>query len=420
VLNEKISPWINGPGFNAMLDQETSKGLKFEGHYENLQRVGIFGLKAGDFHGKNGSRTIVSIDAHDITGSFNPLGMIFRNWEVDDVHLQTGTVMLQKTEPIPGAPKNAPWPPWTAIVWPYRVQLQDVKVDDARILFHLKEKESGIYDTFLEITPNGHDFEYDARGGEFRSPLTPALKVRHAHLLIRRPRLYCSEFVLGDDDAHPEETIRLVGAAGLQDDRAMKLKIDLNAVNVSPWFPPGQRAHILGHASGHFDYESSGTGLETAQGKGSLTVADGLLHALKPVVQYIKITGSPDPGDLPLKTCRADVRWDMGAITLDQIDVESEGVFHLTGTITITADKSLSGQIELGLTDPYLKWLPTARTAIFTRDDGPYHFATVQLSGTAQKPQQDLSDRVSKEVSKSPLIALKLFFNSATNWFDLD
>ncbi len=253
-----------------------------------------------------------------------------------------------------------------------------------------------------------------------RTPLTPALKVRHAHMLIRRPRLYCSEFVLGDDDSHPGETIRLNGEAGLQDDRSMKLKVDLDAINISPWFPPALRSHILGHASGHLDYESSGTGLETAQAKGSLVIADGLLHELKPVVQYIKITGSPDPGDLPLKSCRAHVRWDKGALTFEQIDVESEGVFRLTGTLTIAADKSLDGQLELGLTDPYLKWLPTAHTAIFTRDEGPYHFATVRLSGTAQKPQQDLSARVAKEVGKSPLLALKLFFNSATNWFDFD
>ncbi len=142
VFNAKITTWVNGAGFQAMLDQETSKGLKFEGHYAGLQRVGIFGLKADDFHGQNGSRTIVSIDADGITGSFNPLGMILRRWQVEDIHLKSGIVMLQKTEPIPGAPKNAPLPPWWALVWPYRVQLQDVRVDDARILFALKGQES--------------------------------------------------------------------------------------------------------------------------------------------------------------------------------------------------------------------------------------------------------------------------------------
>ena len=70
----------------------------------------------------------------------------------------------RKTDAKPGEPKGPPPIPWWAIFWPYRVQLEDVKCDDADVLFKLQEKESGIYHTFLEITPNGHDFEYDGKG----------------------------------------------------------------------------------------------------------------------------------------------------------------------------------------------------------------------------------------------------------------
>ena len=77
--------------------------------------------------------------------------------------------MLQETEATPGAPKGVPWPPWWALFWPYRVHLADVKVDEANILWKLQDKESGIYKTRLEVTPNGHDFEYDANGGDFKN-----------------------------------------------------------------------------------------------------------------------------------------------------------------------------------------------------------------------------------------------------------
>ena len=136
--------------------------------------------------------------------------------------------------------------------------------------------------------------------------------------------------------------------------------------------------------------------------------------------QYVVVTGSPDPGEMMLKVCQADVRWEAGAISAENIEVECAGVFRLTGMLTIAADQTLSGQVEFGLTDPYLRWLPTARTAIFTRDEGPYHFTTIHFSGTAQKPDQDLSSRVAHEVGKSPLLALKLFFNQAGEWFDFN
>jgi hypothetical protein len=180
------------------------------------------------------------------------------------------------------------------------------------------------------------------------------------------------------------------------------------------------RGHVEGNASGHFDYDSTGTGLETAKGGGTVEIAHGLLRDLQPVHQYVTITGSPDPGEMPLKVCRAEISWQGEAITARNIEVESDGVFRVTGTLTIAADKSLSGEIELGLTDPYLKWLPTAKTAIFTRAEGSYHFTTIHFSGTAQKPIQDLSPRIAREVGKSPLLALKLFFNQAGEWFDFN
>ena len=418
VVNAKVTAWVNSGSFGEMLDRETSKGLKLEGHYSKLGRVGVLGLHADSFSGVQGSKTIVSLQAKDISGTFNPLGVALRRWEVDDIHIKSGSVMLQKTEAKPGeGPAPIPWWGW---FWPYRVHLANVKVDDANILWQLKEKESGIYDTFLEITPNGRDFEYDARGGKFKTSLSPTLEVRHAHVLIRKPRVYCSEFLLGDDDEHPDQQLQIKGDAGLQEDRSVKLKIDLTSLSVSPWMPEKLRGHVIGHASGHFDYVSTDTGLETATGRGKLTVTGGVLRELAAIHQYVIVTGSPDPGDLALKVCEAELSCEEGAISAENIHVESEGVFRLEGSLSIAKDQSLSGTVELGLPDPYLHWLPTAKETIFTRSEGDYHFATIHFSGTAQKPQQDLSPRIAKEIEKSPLLALKLFFNQAGSWFDFN
>jgi hypothetical protein len=414
--NGKITAWVDGEKFRAMIDQETSKGLKLEGHYAPLTRVGWLGMRCDSFLGTKGAKTIVSIDAHQISGMFNPLGIALQRWELDNLHIHSGTVMLQKTEATPGAkPPSKPWWGW---FWPYRVHLSDVKVDDADILWQLKEKESGIYHTFLEITPNGHDFEYDARGGEFKTPLTPTLQVQHVHMLIRRPKLTCTELLLGDDTAHPEEQLRAHGEAGLQDDRSIKLLVDFTSLKVPPWLPEKLQTHVLGQASGHFEYASSGTGLETGEGHGHMAIANGVLHELAAVRRYVVLTGSPDPGDLVLKVCEADLTWKQGGVSAENLNVECEGVFRLEGTLGMDRDKNLSGNLQLGLTDPYLRWLPNARQDIFSRDEGDYHFATIHFSGTVEKPAEDLSGRVTRLVEKSPKTELKLFFNEAGSWFD--
>lgn len=424
IINSKLTAWVNSNRFREMLDHETSKGLKLEGSFSPLSRVELLGLKGDAFTGTNGAKTIVSLQADGIAGTFNPLGIAFRCWEIDNIHLKSGSVMLQKTKATVGieggSSSGSSSLPWWNFVWPQRIYLEDVKVDDAQILWHLRNQESGIYHTFLEIIPNGRDFEYDASGGEFKTPLTPQLELRHAHVLIRKPRLYCSDFLLGDDAAHPERGLRMEGDAGLQKDRSIKLKIDLNSLSISPWLPEKLRSHVTGQASGHLEYTSSDTGMETSQGHGTITIANATLHALPLVRHYIAVTGSPDPGDLALKVCEVDVGWKNGAIVAQNLNMECEGVFRLEGTITVAPDQSLIGELELGLTDPYLRWLPTARQTIFTRDEGPYHFATVNLSGTVKKPQQDLSTRFAKEVEKSPGLELKLFFNQAGEWFDFD
>jgi hypothetical protein len=410
--NGWITGWVEGDGFRQMLDREISKGMKFDGHFARLHRVGLLGLQTDSFHGKNGQKTIVSMDAQGVTGWFNPLGVVLRHWELHAIHLDSGTVWLQQTEATPGAPKVAPPIPPTAFFWPYRVELEDVSCDDAKVLFKLRGQESGIYDTYLDITPNGRDFEYDARGGTFRTPASPELNVEHIHLLIRRPRLYCETLNLCAEPERLHPQLLITGDAGLQDDRSINLKAELKSLPVAPWLPESIRPNVSGAASGHFDYSSTGTGMETAEAHGSVDVASAVLRDLKLVKDYVKITASPDPGDLHLQTCRTDVRYEKGAITLENLAVECPGVFTVSGTATISKDGALSGALQLGLTDPYLKWLPQAKTVIFSKANGPYNFTTVHLSGTMQKPKQDLSPRVLKLLAKSPGTEIKLFFRA--------
>lgn len=418
LFNGRITTSVEGDGFRQMLDKETSKGLKFEGTYSPFSRVGFLGLKADSFEGKNGTKTMVHLTAQKISGWFNPLGIFLRRWQLEDLHIATGTVMLQKTEPTGEKP---PGQPWYLFFWPNRVYLADIKVDDANVLFNLREKESGIYHAFLEITPNGRDFEYDAHGGEFRTPMSPVYTVRHVHLLIRKPRLYCQDFVLGEpntDAAHPGGELRMTGTAGLQQDRAIQVKIDLDALAVSPWLPEKWRHHMDGRIHGHLDYKSTGTGIETAEGGGTLALADGVLKSLAPIRRYVSATKSPDPGDLKLKVCQTDLKWHDGGMEANNLQIESEGVFRIVGNVALGKDKQLHGEAQVGLTAPYLAWLPTARSAIFTRREGAYFFATVHLSGTAQKPEEDLSSQLMAEVRKHPMVGVKLFFNSIGGFFN--
>src|ERR1019366_8899715 len=100
------------------------------------------------------------------------------------------------------------------------------------------------------------------------------------HVLVRKPRLYCTEFVLGDDPAHPERGLRAQGDIGLEEDRSIHLQVDLTELRLSPWLPGILQDHVSGLISGHLEDASSDTGLETATGQGHLSVANGVLSGL--------------------------------------------------------------------------------------------------------------------------------------------
>ncbi len=81
----------------------------------------------------------------------------------------------------------------------------------------------------------------------------------------------------------------------------MRLKIDLSALKVAPWLPEKLRAHVEGEANGHFDYTSTGTGLESGSGKGNISIVNGVLRSLPLVVHLLQKLLIIRKGDIPLQ-----------------------------------------------------------------------------------------------------------------------
>ena len=44
------------------------------------------------FRAENGRKALTAMDASGITATFNPMGVLLRRWQLDDVHIQSGEV----------------------------------------------------------------------------------------------------------------------------------------------------------------------------------------------------------------------------------------------------------------------------------------------------------------------------------------
>src|SRR5438046_3304396 len=181
-LNPRLTHHIEGDHFRAELEKETAKGLHFpSGQYAPIHRIGFPSATSDGFRAANGRKALKSVDALGITAKFNPLGIFFRRWQLDNIHIQSGEVEVQTYTPTP---EPSPAKPWFQVFLPRRVYLKQVEANPADVIWRFRGEKGGFFGTDLAITPHGRDFNYQASGGTLKMALIPNLRLRDTHLLI--------------------------------------------------------------------------------------------------------------------------------------------------------------------------------------------------------------------------------------------
>lgn len=411
LVNPRLTRYVESDAFRAELEKQTAKGLHFPaGTYAPIRRTGFLSAASDGFRTQNGRKALTTMDAHGITARFNPLGVFLRRWQLDAVHIDGGEVGIQTYEP---KPEPSPSKPWYHVFLPDRVYLRRVWSEPADVTWRLRNEKGGFFGTRLLITPHGRDFEYRATGGTMKGPLIPDLPLRHTHLLITKTllTLYTLDLAPGSQS---DGFIKAEGTAGTREDKSVDFKIRFGKVPVRDWLPASWQEHVGGVAAGDVHWHGKNPKLETSQVQGSLRVDDGRVRQLPFLEKLSSITGKKSIEQLELSECSAEVDWNSPKVEIKNIAVEDKGKFRIEGSISIR-DKSLGGAIQLGVAREYLEWLPQAEE-VFPNEKAGYLWTTVHLSGTIDKPEQDLSPRIIDALKESPGAFLGLIFRQLGEW----
>ena len=411
LVNPRLTRYVESDAFRAELEKQTAKGLHFPaGIYSPIRRTGFLSAASDGFRAENGRKALTMMDAHGITASFNPLGVFLRRWQLDAVHIDGGEVGIQTYEP---KPEPSPSKPWYHVFLPDRVYLVRVWSEPADVTWKLRNEKGGFFGTRLLITPHGRDFEYRATGGTMKGPLIPDLPLRHTHLLITKTllTLYTLDLAPGPES---DGFIQAEGTAGTREDKSVDFKVKFGKVPVREWLPESWDDHVSGLAAGEVRWHGKNPKLEESQLQGSFRVEGGRVRRLPFLEKLSSITGKKSIEQLELSECSAEVDWHSPKIEIKNIAVEDKGKFRIEGSISIR-DKSLGGAIQLGVAREYLEWLPQAEE-VFPKEKGGYLWATVHLSGTVEKPEQDLSPRIIEAFKESPGAFLGLIFRQVGDW----
>ena len=404
-LNPRLTRYIESDPFRAKLEQETAKGLHFSGgNYAPIKRTSFLTATSAEFQAQNGRKAMRSMYARGITAKFNPFGVFLRRWQLDEVRIQSGQVGIQTYTP---QPEPSPAKPWYHIVLPERVYLKRVESEPVDVTWRFRDKPAGFFGTRLLITPHGGDFNYQATGGMMKMALMPDLHLRQTQMLITKKSLTLYHLDLAPNP-QSDGAIHLEGKAGTGDDRSVDCKIDIKRVPIEQWLPPSWKEHFTGSATGNVHWTGKNPKLEASSGNGELHLSDAKIDNLPFLEKLATLTQKKSLAHLRLNECGLDLKWSYPKIDISNIAIEEKGKFRIAGKIDIE-QKSLGGEIELGVAREYLDWLPKA-DGIFTRERDGYLWTTVHLSGTIDQPQQDLSPRIMEMIKENPAVALALFF----------
>lgn len=92
-----------------------------------------------------------------------------------------------------------------------------------------------------------------------------------------------------------------------------------------------------------------------------------------------------------------------GSTGLDELRLESRGRLLVTGRAMVDAAGVLDGAIELGLPDAAMAVTSPAFRAVFQRREGGHSWATIRLSGSGQRPLDDLEAQLkAAEINTTP------------------
>jgi hypothetical protein len=411
LVNPRLTRYVESDAFRAELEKQTAKGLHFPaGTFAPVRRTGFLSAASDGFRAKEGRKALTSMEAHGITTRFNPLGVFLRRWQLDAVHIDGGEVGIQTYEP---KPEPSPSKPWYHVFLPDRVYLKRVWSEPADVTWNLRNEKGGFFGTRLLITPHGRDFEYRASGGTMKGPLIPDLPLRHTHLLITKQLLtvYKIDLAAGPGD---DGFIQAEGRAGTGEDKSVGFQIKFGKLPLREWLPAGWNDHVAGVALGEVHWKGRSPKLEESQMQGSLRVEGGRVRRLPFLQKLSSITGRKSIEQLELNECSAEVDWKSPKIEVKEIAIEDKGKFRIEGSLTIH-ERALGGALRLGVSREYLEWLPNAEE-VFPSEKTGYLWTTVNLSGTIDKPEQDLSPRVVEALKESPGAFLGLIFRSFGEW----
>lgn len=389
-----IRGYLHSESFRKLLSAEAGKALDGESEFAAFRWKGLQ-VRTDSFDAA-GNGPVRRVRAEGIETEIGLGGFSRGVWELHGSHIRkleaeldfTKKESLVSRHPIPKEeigddPKQRGW-------LPDQAELMDAEIGN--IVVHAATSHGPVHlaGTRLRATSTGAPMSYQGTldGGLLQLPFEwlPAVMLHQADLRWQDDALFISSL-----EAEMWEHTRL-SAAG-EWDRASERAAFHGAVTDIPCAKLMNETwarRITGDVSLEYEYEMTPDS-KTARGK--IDLKNGTLTALPMLDALAAYADTRRFRVIQLGEARSDWLWRDGIWYITNLVLASDGLIRLEGGLVVRGNV-LDGTFRLGLPPGTLSRIPGAETDVFLPGERGLMWTTLRITGTLDKPQEDLTDRL--------------------------
>jgi hypothetical protein len=356
-----------------------------------------------------GSKSIRSIQAEDLTAKIRLLHMFRGEWFIDHLELSDLQVELNmcgeqsapETDLDTGVgeglgtesvivlePENSQNQGFLADILPSRAKLQSLEVVRLGLQVHSENGVVDLADGSLRATRRAgqkHSYDFTLSDAHIKAPwLDRPVKLDSAKGKYVDKNLY-----LQQSSSRVFRDAQLSLAGELAKDRYKWFgtleNVDVEELVVEDW-----QRRLSGVLRTEFKVHSTQDGFST---RGVVSLDKGVLTALPILDRIAAYTNTNRFRRLVLTECRLNYTSEDKRIELSDIVIVSDGLVRVIGDLVIN-NGNLDGDFRVGIVPGLLAHIPGAETKVFLRGEKGLRWAPLRITGTIDKPREDLSERI--------------------------
>jgi hypothetical protein len=412
-----INHYLDSDEFRGLVSSSASQGLGVEGTFDKFRWSG-FAIYSGGFsaQGTPGS-PVAKLDAKEIHCSINLSAALRGIWQLDELEIGQVQLALRDNTGVPPPPSSsasgAPSAP--SAMGGHPVKIGTVRLDSVSLTWPPSMASGGSVNGLvveLKQEDAGNGWNVSGARGTLTFADLPVQQIDKVDLRLRPDRLYLTKALLRNTSGG---TIQVAGEVGLGDVPDIDLHFEIAGFPLTPVLPTDWRAKFFGDLTASFQVTREGKPDAPWKAEGNGRLENARLEALPLLDQLASLTKTQEYRMLPLQTVQADFTAGPTSTELRNLVVESSGMIRVEGQIARNGD-ALDGKLQLGLPPGKIALLPGAQQ-VFADSRGAYAWTPVQIGGTLQKPEEDLTPRVVAAAAAAIQQGISNTINSATDLF---